>query len=666
MSLFFGPKQHNNAKHADAPNFVRFKLALAVVSLLVAFFISTVFDALKYRSEETLGGFFWTLLSDSTPEERITIVAIDEESLSQVGPWPWPRETMAKLSDQLAAYGASMQLFDVVFPEEKPGDALFANRLSNNNAVIAQVPVLDNGYSVRSGVLSGALDKARCQLPIPATQNYLANAAPYKAIPKGHITPIIDADGQIRKQPPLICIDGEVYPSLALQSLLHSLQQGSDKSVANVAIEAGSGLLSSEWKLSIGTYFGLNIPLDHQGNMRISYKQAPEAFQVVSAAKVLDGTAPKALLEGSWALIGATAFGLGDVVPTPYNGIAPGVELQARLISSLIDGAVPYTPAISKYILILEGLLATLVLFALGYRSHRSSAYSLPIATILLPLSVISVHAYLMSFDVWIGWFNVAVYSLTLGLLFTLFEHAVIRDERHRILGHLSSYLPKTVAQRLMRSVPTGAIEAYRSDLVVMSADLRNFSAYEESRSPEEAAALLHCFFVKATEIVESHGGQIEEYTGDAVLSSWSTQSSNQATSQAVDAANELQRAMQEILPTRAPKGLEPLALGIGIERGPTLIGSIGPAHRRTHTLLGDTVTIALRIQEMTQDLAQPVLVGECAARDLSGNVLVSQGSFLLDGLRTPHVLFALNTSFIENEQSTREHPNTIRIVKTG
>ena len=150
------------------------------------------------------------------------------------------------------------------------------------------------------------------------------------------------------------------------------------------------------------------------------------------------------------------------------------------------------------------------------------------------------------------------------------------------------------------------------------------------------------------------------------MLSSWSTQAYNQATAKALEAANELQIAMQDILPARAPKGLEPLALGIGIERGPTLVGSIGPAHRRAHTLLGDTVTIALRIQEMTQDLAQPVLVGECAARDLSGNVLISQGSFLLDGLRTPHVLFALNKSFKENEHSSKEQSNAIRIVKTG
>jgi class 3 adenylate cyclase len=83
------------------------------------------------------------------------------------------------------------------------------------------------------------------------------------------------------------------------------------------------------------------------------------------------------------------------------------------------------------------------------------------------------------------------------------------------------------------------------------------------------------------------------------------------------------------------------LALGIGIEQGPALIGSIGPANRRTHTLLGDTVTVTLRIQEMTASLAQPILIGECAARQLSDFGLESQGSYLLNGLRIPHCLFA-------------------------
>ena len=68
---------------------------------------------------------------------------------------------------------------------------------------------------------------------------------------------------------------------------------------------------------------------------------------------------------------------------------------------------------------------------------------------------------------------------------------------------------------------------------------------------------------------------------------------------------------------------------------------SIGPAHRRAHTLCGETVTVTLRIQEMTAELAAPILIGEVAARHLRDFELQSMGSYLLPGLTTQHVLFS-------------------------
>jgi len=70
-------------------------------------------------------------------------------------------------------------------------------------------------------------------------------------------------------------------------------------------------------------------------------------------------------------------------------------------------------------------------------------------------------------------------------------------------------------------------------------------------------------------------------------------------------------------------------------------VGSIGPAHRRAHTLCGETVTVTLRIQEMTAELAAPILIGEVAARHLRDFELQSMGSYLLPGLTTQHILFS-------------------------
>jgi class 3 adenylate cyclase len=184
-------------------------------------------------------------------------------------------------------------------------------------------------------------------------------------------------------------------------------------------------------------------------------------------------------------------------------------------------------------------------------------------------------------------------------------------------------------------------VNAQRRNVTLLNADLRNFSAFSEARAPEEIAALLHYFFTRSTEIIESHGGHVHEFKGDGILAIWDEADTVTAT-RALRAAKAMQEALNDtLLPEHALKGLEPLALGIGIEQGPVLIGSIGPAHRRTHTLLGDTVSITLRIQEMTAELAQPILVGECAARQLNDEKLDSQGSYLLSGLRIPHTLFA-------------------------
>ena len=119
------------------------------------------------------------------------------------------------------------------------------------------------------------------------------------------------------------------------------------------------------------------------------------------------------------------------------------------------------------------------------------------------------------------------------------------------------------------------------------------------------------------------------------------------------------------LMPEQAPAGLEPLALGIGIEQGPVLIGSIGPAHRRSHVLLGDTVGITLRVQEMTAELAQPILLGECVSRQLSDLGLESQGSYLLSGLKIPHVLFAPAPTAAVLRQDPQDQPS-LKLLSGG
>jgi len=618
-------------------------LMLALAGLLSGALV-LLFSSSLDIFEQRLGEMGWTFGPDDTPEQRLTIVAIDEKSIAEVGAWPWSREQMARLTNALDEAGVQLQLHDIVYADPKSGDQQLLTALqSSRGAVIAQVPALQSDQTVRTGIMTHAVSGVGCE-KVSASSNYLAPHGGFAAIPKGHITPIIDSDGAVRQVPALICVDGQAYPALALAALL----QGFDRNDRGVTLRSGTSLLGPQQLLELDAYPGLEIPLDRQGNLRISYQKAPQSYLAVSAIDVMNGAIDREILENTWVLIGATAFGIGDIVPTPFSGIAPGAEIQARILTSLLDATVPYTPRGAGVYLGLLSLVFAGILFFLAGARDRAAAYGLPVAGVLLPLVALTQHMQLLSAsNLWMGWLYPAMFSILAAGLLLLLEQRRLRNERSRVFNNLNSYLPGDVAREIAFSLPSSSINAKRCDVTLLSADLRNFSAFGEARPPEESAAVLHFFFTRATEIVERHHGRIQEFKGDGLLAVWDDQNAESAR-QALLAAQEMQRSIDhDMLPQHPPTGLEPLALGIGIEQGPALIGSIGPANRRTHTLLGDTVTVTLRIQEMTAGLAQPTLIGECAARQLSDFGLESQGSYLLNGLRIPHCLFAPPASSI-------------------
>lgn len=635
-------------------------LMLAVAALLTLGLLS-VFDNGLDTLEERLGAQGWLLAPDQTPEERVTIVAIDEQSLAEVGPWPWPRSEMARLTSALNNYGVQLQLHDITYPEAREGDDELIGALqASRGAVIAQVPVIQSAQQVQTGVMTHPINGVACDAGAQAT-SFIAPHQGFAGVAKGHIAPLVASDGSIRKVPAFVCVDGQTYPALVISALL----QATAAAGWNASLETGRGWFAPEQMMRLDSYPGLVIPLDNEGNLRISYRDLPENFMAVSAADVMAGRIDANMLDNAWVLVGATAFGMGDIVPTPYNGSTPGVELQARLLASLLDTTMPYTPRGAEWLLLMMAALFSAALYALAGSRERLAAYGLPVAAIVLPVVALAVHwQLLITQEVWLGWLAPSIYALLAASLLLLLEQARVRAERTRVFGNLNSYLPSNVAREIAYALPTSSINARRCDVTLLSADLRNFSAFSEARPPEESAALLHFFFVRATEIVERHGGRIQEFMGDAVLAVWDGQNQDTAR-KALVTAQEMLDAIQRDLPQQPPAGLEPLALGIGIEQGPALVGSIGPAQRRTHTLLGDTLTITMRIQEMTAELAQPILLGECVARQLVDLKPESQGSYLLDGLRTPHTLFAPANDEASQRRARQEQLN-LKVVSGG
>ena len=593
--------------------------------------------------EERSSDVVWRLIAQHKDERRLLIVDIDERSLREIGPWPWPRATQAKLLDSIAKAGAAEQVLDIVFTDERPGEQDLAKVVQQNNVVMAQVFALEQGGEPSAGLLGGALDWAGCPAPFGAARGYLANAIALRSEYVGHITPRLGGDGLVRHVPAVICYQGNSYPALGLAAFMRGAGE------RNLALQRGESWLDAPWVLTGKNLPSGKLPLNTRGDFRVSWKSHPDSFVSLSAADVLAGRVPAGLLDKAWVLVGSTAFGLNDSVATPFGAASAGLQVHAQLITALIDGRTPYTPRLAPWYQALVAAIGILALAALGREGRRSPVYLLPIAALLWCLLLWVLHAVLMSTQaMWLGWTDPAFFVLVAGLSMGILQHAKSRIDRDRLFTHLSSYLPAPVAAALVSQSPSSAIKASTNQVSIMFADIRNFSAYCEARPPEEAAAVLHAFFSLATRIVESEGGVIEGFQGDAILAVWNgdpgipvaLQDSTHA-QRALNTAIKLMDAIQGVLPDPAPAGLEPLALGIGVETGPAMAGSLGLASRRTHMVLGRTVTIASRLVAMTADLSHPILVGEGLAAQVGAAGLESMGTFLLDGMRIPHHVYA-------------------------
>jgi adenylate cyclase len=157
---------------------------------------------------------------------------------------------------------------------------------------------------------------------------------------------------------------------------------------------------------------------------------------------------------------------------------------------------------------------------------------------------------------------------------------------------------------------------------------------------------LLHAYCCIAVDVVEQHGGVVENVIGDSVLAVWNAYSEcNDHSIQAMAAAQELLRSTRQLLqgsqPATESSPVQPLALGVGLETGSAIVGSFGPARRRAHAALGEPVSVATRIQQMTLDLSMPILVGPKLAAFLPPESTEPLGEYLLEGLSRHYGLFA-------------------------
>jgi len=599
-------------------------------------------------------------------DERVVIVDIDEKSLAQLGHWPWGRDQLALLADQLFEhYGVVALGFDVLFSESDTSSglaslqALAKGPLRDNDAFRQQLehlspslnfdrrfaqalqgrPVVLGYYfsSDRDGRRKGELPApilSAAQVPPQGLQvldwdGYgaslpeLAMAAPRA----GFFNSVTDEDGVVRSLPLLSRHDGQYYESLALAlyRVARDLQVSGPVWVQAPGQGPSSSVLEAlQLQGATGTE---RVPLDPSGTALVPFRgrggPAGGSYRYVSAIDVLQAKASREDLQGRIVLVGSTSPGLLDLRATPVGQIYPGVESHANLISGLLDRRLlvrpDYAAGYEVLVLVLVGLALAWLLPGLS----AVAAMGVSLASLLLLTSL-----------------NFALYS-THGLVLPLasallmillafgvnmsYGYLVESRAKRRLANVFGTYVPPELVDQMLQAPDLYSMRAASRELTVMFCDMRGFTQLSEGLEPEAVQALLNQLFSRLTVCIRRHQGTIDKYIGDCVMAFWGAPVSlpDHATL-AVQAAQDMVAEVARFNLERQAQGLPSVSIGIGLNTGLMRVGDMGSDLRRSYTVIGDAVNLASRLEGLSRLYGVSVIAGE-ATRQQAPNAALWQ-----------------------------------------
>jgi class 3 adenylate cyclase len=131
-----------------------------------------------------------------------------------------------------------------------------------------------------------------------------------------------------------------------------------------------------------------------------------------------------------------------------------------------------------------------------------------------------------------------------------------------------------------------------------MFADVAGFTSLSEGRPPQEIVSLMNECFTELTRVIQTRGGTVDKFIGDAVMAFWNApveQADHAA--RACAAGRELLEAVETLNVVWRERGLPTIAMRVGIATGPAVVGNIGSSTKFNYTVMGDTVNLASRLE---------------------------------------------------------------------
>lgn len=573
--------------------YTRAAWALTLATLVGTAYLFGLFDAPELKFLDTR----FLLRGKQDPRSPIVIVSIDEDSFDEVHvQWPWPRSLHASVVDAISEGEPRAIGLNILFVE--PGrmgpesDQALADAVGRpGNVVLA---------AFFSEVESSLYLKEHLIPPLPVIREQ-ASGFGFTNLP-------LDFDGIIRRGTLAREHQGIPRPSFAYR-----------------LFELVSGVENKD---------------PPQGTILINFRGPAGTFPAIPYYQVLQGEVPPETFRDKIVLVGATAPSLHDLFSTPFatEQRMAGVEIQANLLETLLQGnPLTHPPRLFHLILVIASTLAAAFI---GFRFRPLKAF-IVVACVTLVYGAFALSAFML----WSLWLEVAPMAAALG---TGYGAVVLRNyiQEEREKRRLSRYFSPAILDEIVRYPDRLSLTSSRRRVTVLFSDIRGFASISERLPPEEVVGLLQDYLTAMTEIIFKHGGTVDKFIGDSIMALYGVPLEvEDHAARAVKTALEMHKRTEVLTSHWVARSGGPLRIGVGINTGEAVVGTMGSAQRLEFTAIGDTVNLASRLEGLARDFDVAIVISQETQGEIGGLFPVEAlGELKVRGRETPVKVYAVES----------------------
>ncbi|MFT9847145.1 CHASE2 domain-containing protein [Aneurinibacillus sp. REN35] len=536
---------------------VRLGQVIAVLTALaVLFMYRGTLDFIDFFFQDTF------MQRESGTDNRVVVIGIDDESIENIGKWPWDRRVHAQLIDTLTQGKPAVIAFDITFPV--PSDDPEENKEMIDAVKRAGNVVLARYGTFHSSAKQGSIEAVELSEPFLELKE--------AATGLGHINTIPDEDQVVRKS--LYTFHYKEKPIESFSWIIYKIFERNQKHQVNAE----------------------DIPLDTFNRFHIPYAGGPGQFEVVPYSSVLNGEVPPDYFKDRIVLIGPYAVGLKDDYPTPLDHKTKmyGVEIHANIIQVLLEKNFKQELDWKWNAVIL--VLATLFVYYLFRKVHPGISFIVLVA-IISGLIFGSTYLYGKGIIISIGYLiSLLITSYIVVIGFNYMKELL---ERRRVTDIFGRYVAPQVVSQILENGEEGLrLGGTRRELTVLFVDIRGFTPLSEQAEPEEIVEILNEYLDLTATCIFRYGGTLDKFIGDATMAIFNAplllEDHQMRAVQAAWAMKEGAVALEKKLMERFGRSV---TFGIGIHTGPAVFGNIGSKTRMDYTAIGDTVNTTARLE---------------------------------------------------------------------